>query len=121
MEKTWKPVVAGRLNIVAGVIHLIGFVGVIIAIIAISSGPYIWQFAPQIFPMAIGMALTILIIVAVFTAIVGILPLIGGIFSVQRRQWGLALAGSIAAIFGTAVLGILAVIFTAMSTDEFEK
>ncbi|MFC2013111.1 hypothetical protein ACFLUE_02360 [Chloroflexota bacterium] len=121
MEKTWKPVVAGILNIVAGAIHLIGFIGVIIAIFAIGSGIPLWQYAPETFPTAIGLAQTILIIVAVFTAIVGILPLVGGIYSVQRKKWGLAFAGSIAAIFGTAVLGLLAVIFTAMSRDEFES
>ncbi len=121
MEKTWKPVVAGILNIVAGVIHLIGFIGVIVAIFVIGSGTYFWEFTPELFPITIGWVQTILIIVAVFTAVLGILPLLGGIYSVQRKQWGLALAGSIAAIFGTAVLGLLAVIFTAMSRDEFES
>ncbi|MFC1913407.1 hypothetical protein ACFLX7_04375 [Chloroflexota bacterium] len=121
MDKTWKPVVAGILNIFAGVIHLIGFIGVIIAIIAIGSGVHLWQYAPEIFPTAIGLAQTILIIIAVFLAISGILPLVGGIYSIQRKKWGLALAGSIAAIFGTVLLGILAVIFTAISRDEFES
>ncbi|MFC1913290.1 hypothetical protein ACFLX7_03770 [Chloroflexota bacterium] len=121
MEKTWKPVVAGILSIVAGVLHLICFVGVIIAIIAIGSGVHLWQYAPEIFPIAIGWVQTILIIVAVFMAIASILPLIGGVYSVQRKKWGLALAGSIAAIFGTALLGTLAVIFTAISKDEFEN
>jgi len=48
------------------------------------------------------------------------LPLIGGIYAVQRRKWGLALAGSIAAIFGSTPLGIAAAIFTALAKDEFE-
>ena len=121
MEKAWKPTVAGILNIIAGVIYLICFVGVIIAIFAIGSETYIWKLAPEIFPIAIGSVQTIFIIAAVFTAIVGILSLLGGVYSVQRKNWGLALTGSIASIFGTMVLGLLAIIFIAMSRDKFES
>ena len=67
-----------------------------------------------------GVLETILLIAAIFLLIVGILPIIGGIYALQRRKWGLALAGSIAAIFGSSLMGILATIFTALSKDEFE-
>ncbi|MFC1971427.1 hypothetical protein ACFLV0_05850 [Chloroflexota bacterium] len=121
IRRTWKPTVAGILDIIAGVLSLLGFFGVLIAIIAIGSGaPFFWGFAPEVVPFGVSLAQTILITVAVFLAILGILPLLGGIYGVQRRKWGLALAGSIAAIFGTFILGILATIFTAMSKDEFD-
>ena len=120
-KKTWKPTVAGILNIVAGVSNLLGVFGVIIAIVAIGSNPYFWQFFPAAgFPLTIGFLQTILIISAVFLAIVGILPLLGGIYAVKRKMWGLALAGSIAAIFGSTPLGIVSTVFTAIAKDEFE-
>jgi len=49
----------------------------------------------------------------------GILPLLGGIYALQRRKWGLGLAGSIAAIFGSIPLGIVATVLMALAKDEF--
>jgi hypothetical protein len=69
----------------------------------------------------IGLVQTILIIVAIFFAITAALSLIGGIFALQRKRWGWALAGSIAAILGSWwPLGIAATVFTAMAKDEFK-
>ena len=120
IEKTWKPVAGGILNIIAGVFSLIGFITVIILIILISISPYIQNSFWDIDPIAAGVAQTVFVIVAIVTLITGVLPLIGGIYSLQRKRWGLALAGSIAAIFGTTILGILSVIFIAMAKSEFE-
>jgi len=50
----------------------------------------------------------------------GILPIIVGKYALQRRNWGLALAGSIVAIFGSSLMGIAATILTALLKDEFE-
>ena len=49
-----------------------------------------------------------------------VFPIIGGVFALQRRRWGWALAGSIIAIFRTNVLGILSTIFVSIAKDEFE-
>ncbi|MFC1982944.1 hypothetical protein ACFLV5_04105 [Chloroflexota bacterium] len=121
--KTWKPVTAGILDIVGGVLTVLGAVALFVGIMffipisrSVGPGP-----VPEMERwMVPGVLETILVIGVVYLLVVGILPIIGGIFAVQRRKWGLALAGSIAAIFGTSVLGILATIFTAISKDEFE-
>ena len=63
---------------------------------------------------------------AIPLAILSILSLVGGIYAVQRRKWGLALAGSISAIFASIPLlgglpvGITATVLTALSKSEFE-
>ena len=46
-----------------------------------------------------------------------------GTFALRRRTWGLALAGAICALFPphVALLGILAIIFVALSKDEFSS
>jgi hypothetical protein len=54
-----------------------------------------------------------------FLLLVGVLALVGGIFALRRKLWGLALAGSIGAIFCFLPIGIVAVIFTSMSRSEF--
>ena len=115
MEKTSKPKVAGILNIVLGsieiflaILYFIGFtvVGGAWNIPGMSAIPH---FVPGI---VLG--------TAIFTLILGILVLIGGIFAVQRKQWGWALTGSIAAILTFLPLGIATTVLVAVSRDEFE-
>jgi ascorbate-specific PTS system EIIC-type component UlaA len=52
--------------------------------------------------------------------LISVLALVGGIFGVQRKHWGWALAGSIAAIIAFLPLGIASTVFTAQSKGEFE-
>jgi hypothetical protein len=53
--------------------------------------------------------------------ILGIVAIIGGIYAIQRKLWGMALAGAICAIIGpSALLGILAIIFIAIGKPEFK-
>ena len=57
---------------------------------------------------------------AVPLLLVSLLAIIGGIYALQRKKWGLALAGSIAAFFPSPPLGIAAIVFTAISQDDFQ-
>ncbi len=113
MQKTWKPTVAGILDIVSGVCGLTGFLFLIIG--AIVSG-----FIPEITGMPLEFLRWILVAIAIPLALVSILALVGGIYAVQRKMWGLALAGSIAAFFGSSLLGIAAIVLTAISKNEFQ-
>jgi len=120
MEKTWKPVVAGILDVVSGAVGLIAVLGLIIAIFitggcAIPGTGDVPLFVPSLLT---GIAATL--------AIFSVLSLVGGVYALQRKLWGLALAGSIAAIFASIPLlgglpvGITATILTALSKGEFE-
>lgn len=109
-KKTWMPTTAGILDIISGSFGLIGFCALVIAGGVVRFAPNIPRFLP---PMFMGLALPLVI--------VGILAIVGGIYALQRRNWGLALAGSIAAFFPSWLLGIAAIIFTALSREEFEK
>ena len=105
MEKTWKPTVAGILAIIAGVIEVI--TGTVWA-----TGAGFWG---GIFGM--GWLSAIFAPLIVF----GIIAIVGGIYALKRRIWGLALAGSIFALIGPwFILGILAIIFVALGKSEFE-
>ena len=122
-SKTWKPTVAGILNIVSGALFILGAIAVLLGIlffipISFSTGPgSVAEIGGWMIPRNLE---AILVIAVIYFLTVGILPIIGGIYAIRRKKWGLALAGSIAAIFGSLVMGILATIFTAMSRDEFE-
>jgi hypothetical protein len=109
-NKIWMPTTAGILDIVSG-----GF-GLICALMFILMGgvmrfvPYV---PPFLWPLFMGLSVPF--------AIVGILAIVGGIYALQRKIWGLALAGSIAAFFSPSwVLGVAAIVFTALSKNEFE-
>jgi len=99
MEQTWKPTVAGIMNIVS-------------AVFVIS----------QSFVAALGWELIEGRIMFFVILIVGIVALMGGIYALRRKIWGLALAGSICATISlfTWYLGILAIIFMVLSKKEFE-
>ena len=104
MEKTWKPTTAGVLCIIAGAI------GVIIGIVIAAVGSIGWFFVMPWFS-AIGAPFII----------IGIIAIVGGSYALKRRVWGLALAGSICAVFGPwGILGILAIIFVSLGKGEFK-
>jgi hypothetical protein len=50
-----------------------------------------------------------------------VLAIVGGIFALRRRNWSMALAGSIAAALTSSVLGVAALVLTVMARDEFER
>jgi len=105
MKTTWKPTAGGILAIVGGAINL--FAGL---------GLTLFAFAPfQTNPLAVGVLGTL------FLGTV-IVALIGGINALQRKRWGLSLAGAICAILSpAAILGIISTVFIAMARDEFPQ
>ncbi len=125
-KRTWMPTVAGTLDIISGVFSLLCALASIVAVIAvalISEASFLEDMRAALAEASIGseFLVAILAVTAVWMAAAGILALLGGIYSIQRRKWGLTLAGSIAAILGGwTVLGILATIFAAISKNEFE-
>ena len=120
-RSTWKPTVAGLLNIVAGALSLLGIPGVIVVISTLGSSQFFMDALYEAgLSWEIGFVRTILIVLAVFVAIVGTLSLIGGLYALQRKRWGWALTGSIASILSLTPLGIAATVFIAISRDEFQ-
>ena len=93
----------GVLNIVTGALHIIGFLGIMISLVVV--------------PSNIGV---ILATVGIYLLVTGVVALLGGIYALQRKKWGLALAGSIITILGFTILGIVATVLIALSKEEFE-
>ncbi|MFC1932470.1 hypothetical protein ACFLXU_02410 [Chloroflexota bacterium] len=109
VKKTWRPTVAGILDIIAGGLSL--FVLFLFAI-----GPMI------IMPLNAGtfsLDLSLLLMVIPGLAIEA-LAIVGGVFAIQRKKWGWALAGSIAAAIMPLPLGIAAIVLTVLSQNEFK-
>ncbi len=115
MEKTWKPTAAGILTIIAG------FLGLLIAL-ALAVGLGIAGTLAGLIPGFPGASF--LALVAVPGIILSILAIVGGIYALKRRVWGLALAGAICALLFTVpllgwILAILAIIFVSLGKREF--
>jgi len=116
MQKTWKPTTAGILNIITCAIGFIGLLALAFPIFISIRNSILWGSMPHIGLGELG----ILLIGPFYVVLAVILPLLGGIYALKRRKWGLVLAGSITAIFVTFILGILSTVFIALSRDEFE-
>ncbi len=108
MEKTWKPTTAGILCIVAGATQAIG--GIVVGVIGGNVGRL--ASVPGLGSIFGAIAIPLIII--------GIVAIVGGVYALKRKLWGLALAGSICSLIGPWLLGILAIIFVSMGKKEFE-
>jgi len=119
VEKTWMPTVAGILGIVSASFKLLAVFGLIIAIVVVEGNPYIdLSLAAGGVPVNV---VAILWIITIPLAVFGILALVGGIYALRRKRWGLALAGSIGAFLPSSLLGMASVVLTALSIKEFEQ
>jgi hypothetical protein len=132
MQKPWMPVVAGILDIVSGAMG-IAF-GVFMSLphhaarVAQAAPGAVQGAAPRVAPHfgglppmphfffpGMGLALGITVIV------LGVLAVVGGIYALRVKAWGLALAGSIAAVITGRLFGILALIFIVLGKNDFQK
>jgi hypothetical protein len=110
-QKSAKPVVAGIFNILVGAGCVLGALGLSIA--GMVAAPFV-SCLPFAVPAFVGL-------LAVPMILIGSLVITGGIFAVQRRQWGWALAGSIASACISHTLGIVSIILIAISKREFDR
>jgi membrane protease YdiL (CAAX protease family) len=116
MQRTWKPTAAGILCIIAAII-CIAFV--ILAVLFIGVFQLFWIFGASPGQEIPGGGLVNGILIG--GAIVSIVAIAGAVCSFKRKLWGLALAGSICALVGFVVLGVLAIVFISSSKSEFKS
>jgi L-asparagine transporter-like permease len=113
-QKTAMPTIAGIFSIVLGALQLLGFFGTLalrpLMTFANQRGYTLREFFPGI-----------LIIAAIVLFVLGVLSIIGGVYTLQRRQWGLSLAGAIAAFLPCNLLGLVPIILVALSKREFDS
>jgi len=108
-QKTPLPMTAGILSIIAGALSLISGITTA-AMVTIRTTDVL---ATDIL-FGLGLA-------GIPSIVFGIIAIVGGYFALQRRVWGMALIGAIFALLSTWGLGLLAIIFTAVSKREFEQ
>jgi hypothetical protein len=111
------PVTAGILSIIAGGLSFLGglLAGIIFSILATTA---VYTGPGQEFVGTIAVWFFFLPLVAV-----SIVAIVGGVYALRRRAWGLALAGAICSVFTVWgwVLGVVAIVFIALGKDEFDR
>ena len=116
----WMPTAGGVISIICGALGFIGSLacaGFAIAVqIAYRQDPYSFSNEEM---GAIPLIVVVFWTIAVVYFILSIIPFIGGIFSLQRKNWGWALAGAICATLCSGVIGIVSLVFIAVSRSEF--
>jgi len=115
MERTWKPTTGGILCIIAGAINVLGGLVVTGGLAAIG-----------LLGLEVELPLPVaempwLSVLGVPLVILGIVSIIGGVYALKRRLFGLSLAGAIlVTITGNLLYGTLAIIFVSLGKGEFE-
>lgn len=113
----------GVLSIISGAFQVIGGGIASALVIAAFMGSHLrpfqgmplpWEWSERV--MFIG---PVLVGVVVFGLVLGIVALVGGVAALRRSSFGLSLAGAICAL-PSIILGILAIIFVAVSKKDFE-
>ena len=122
MLRSWRPTTAGIINIVCGVFLLISGISVFSAWgtpTATSFAGYVIYSMGQSGAPDTSYVNTVVIVMALACMIPGIISVLGGIYSIKRRLWGITLAGSISTFIYLLFFGVPAIIFTAISKREF--
>ena len=112
--KTWMPTTAGILSIVAGASAILGGI-ILMALMPVYTQIMYGYGAYGPFERQI---LGILGFMGVPIIVLGIVAIVGGVFAIRRKVWGMALAGAICSLT-SLILGILSIIFVSMSRKEF--
>jgi len=102
-KESAMPLIGGILVLLVG----LGYLG-IGAFLAVASGSTFW-FDVDI--AGAGVACGAIV------AVLGVIVLLGGIFAIQRKHFGLALVGAILAL--PSLLGIIGLVLIVVSKDEF--
>ena len=116
MAETSKATIAGVCDIVAGICGLVG--GIPLLVLALVGSSLLAALPEaEVRPLAM-IPLALFLPLAILCFVSGVIAIAGGVAAFYRRRWGLALAGSIAAVFGFFPVGVAAVVFTILGEPE---
>ena len=123
MLRTWKPTAAGILNLISGVFFLFGGI-IVFSLLGQPKVAVPWA-SYAMYSMGLegepsSSFVTIFIVILGTAALVlGVVSILGGIYAIKRRLWGMALVGSVSTFLSSFVLGIPTITLTAVSRKEF--
>jgi hypothetical protein len=108
MKTTWKPLVTGILEIIAGGLAVI-----------VGCGLYMSARIANLLTTVPPWINTLLTYPGIPLVLLGALAITGGIYALRRRGWAMALTGSISALIASPLLGLVALILALLSKKEY--
>ena len=116
MDRSWMPTAAGILNIVCGVMALLGALALVFVGTVALAVPEMTAETEDDLPLALASGLFWGL--AALSLLAALLAIIGGIVALRRTGWAWPLTGAITALFIFLPLGVLALIFAVMAEPE---
>jgi hypothetical protein len=115
--------IGGILSIVAGAFAVFYLIGLLFMVLIFSIAETDASFYYDGYRYANGAFIVMVVVWIAFAAfffLMGVLGVIGGIFAIKRKNWGLALAGAIGGTITFFPVGVPAIVFVALGKGEFE-
>ena len=112
-KKTVMPLVGGILIVVGGVLALLAGIGLVASVGAFDS-------LMLVDVEGVDMLEDLLTACGILFIIFGLVGLLGGVFAIMRKHFGLAILGGIFALFGWFLPALIGLILVGMSKEEFE-
>ena len=116
MDRSWMPTVAGILNLIAGVLSLLGTLALIFVGTVVLAVPEMANEPDAELPLALAAGLIWALVALCLVAT--LLSIIGGIVALRRTGWAWPLVGAITAIFTAMPLGVFALILVVLAEKE---
>ena len=116
-----KSQLGGILSIISGAFGIIGFIVMIAMILFfryIINSPTFGDVGSNV-QEPFRIVFLIYGIMGLVLLIIGTIGIVGGIYAIKKRLWGLALAGAICGIITFFPTGVIATIFVAQAQKEF--
>jgi hypothetical protein len=115
--------IGGILSIVSGAFGVFYLLGILFIVLALSVSTIESDYFYNDYQSPDGVITAIMvfyIVVCVGMTLLGALGVVGGVYALRRRNWGLALAGAIGGTITFFPVGIPAIVFVALGKGEFE-
>ena len=111
MERTWKATTAGILNIISGAFFLLGGITIFSllgqpAMATTWAGYAMYSLEISGTPSS-SFVTTFIVIMGTVVTVPGVVSILGGVYSMKRSVWGLALAGSISTFLSIRISKLL--------------
>jgi hypothetical protein len=113
--------IGGILTIISGAFGILGGFGVLLGVLimramsSMSYTPYGSLFPAEFFTII----MAFYAVWGIFLGLLGVLGIVGGVFALRKKNWGVALAGAIAGTLTFLLCGVPAVIFVTLAKPEF--
>lgn len=116
MDRSWMATWAGILEIVSGVLALLGGMVLAFAGTTLTLVPELSEEPVEELPLAVATGIVWALLGLCLLA--ALLMVVGGVAALRRSGWGWPLAGAITALFCVLPLGLFALILVVMAEPE---